>query len=176
MDYAREELLRQRRALAGLLSARSADSPREETEAPRPLGGGELPPREEPRLRSSAAGAGTQTPWRRSASWGTGAPREAQAADGMAAETAKLRPAGKEAPETRRRRESEIKRRQSAGRRAFGAGTGVPSERFYAAGPAAASAVSPDRGAAGERGAEIQAVSRAIQRDARRYDGGFTIY
>lgn len=149
MNYIQEELLRQRRALAALMSGQEPET--EEKPA------SEAPERAAEQDRRPA----------RSGEHGTVRDGGTEMGDG----TRKRRPADA-------RRESvqdlltgggglrEAETARSASEHWMETGT----ERL--AGPwAAANAAS-----AGERGVDLRTVSRGFQRDARRYDGGFSMY
>lgn len=149
MNYIQEELLRQRRALAALMSGQEPE-PEEEPAPEAPERAAEqdwrLVRREGPgTVRDGGTEMGAGTWERRSADTrrasvqgnlpGGGGPREAETA-------------------------------RSVSERWTETGT----DRL--AGPwAAANAAS-----AGERGVDLRTVSRGFQRDARRYDGGFSMY
>lgn len=170
MDYAWEELLRQHRALAALMIGGRGEEPEEtaevgghggtdRAEAPRPAEtGGEAWDRPEDEALSLVPADTTARPWREMAH--------------------RRQAAGTEAKGTERT--MEVRERQKRNRGADGVGTvrqaavlgretGTVLART-AAEPAVFLA------SHGDGAVSAQAVSRAFQRDARRYDGGFTLY
>lgn len=163
MDYVQEELLRQQVLLSALMNGVSG---RDREEAPSQA---ERTAAVETALGKTSAGTGL---------WG-----ESGQGDRLETEALRVRMSDEETvPEGNR----------AAGRRMTGAAAGrmgslsrreteSGSARWVGSGPAGDAGtgknrwVSVSRRSAGES-ADPQAVSRAIQRDARRYDGGFTIY
>lgn len=160
MDYVREELLRQQKLLATLMSggAKTEENPEGEPE---------------------------QTPGTEESLWeaSSGTRAFAEGTGGTGPETAALRVRMSQPGQGERdpaadgdaSSEREFPRETSAGGigaaepdRWSGIRTGMPDPDDWGW----TSVVR--RSAAG--GTDAQAVSRAIQRDARRYDGGFTIY
>lgn len=149
MNYIQEELLRQRRALAALMSGQEPET--EETPAP------ETPERALDQDRRLARRGEPGTARDGGTEMGAGT-RERRAADMGRESVQDTLPGGGGLWET------ETARRVSEHRIEPGAD--------WLAGPwAAANAAS-----AGERGVDLRTVSRGFQRDARRYDGGFSMY
>lgn len=163
MDYVQEELLRQQGLLSALMNGVSG---RDREEAP-----------------SQAERTAAMEMVLRKASTGTRLLGENGQGDGSETEALRVGVSDGEAdPEENR----------TAGRRTTGTvagrtaslsrwGTGSGSVDWAGSGPAGGTGtggsrwVSVSRQTAG-KSADPQTVSRAIQRDARRYDGGFTIY
>lgn len=128
MDYVKEELLRQKRALEGLMGGRGSErEAAEQEESVQPDGGWELSVEPVRRVRKHSF----ERNWRHG---GKSADVDSEALAAGIAEGKDLA----EAPAAR------------AAARGFG------FERQSAA--------------------EVRALSRAVQRDARRYDGGFSMY
>lgn len=163
MDYVQEELLRQQVLLSVLMNGVSGGD-REEA------------PSEAERTAAVETALGKTFV-------GTELWRESSQGDGPETEALRVRVSDGETDPVENR---------TAGRRMTGAAagrmgslsrreTGSGSARWADSGPAGGAGtgknrwVSVSRRSAGES-ADPQAVSRAIQRDARRYDGGFTIY
>lgn len=186
MDYVQEELLRQRAVLAALLGGGPERDQREQEE--RTL------PEQEPGPETVRAGG---NPWeaipveragrRDSAPKGRGpgtaepAAGERRRAAGLAEETAEPAGAARRAwAETARGGDREAPAAGETQRR--GSGETADWDPLEAAGAedlAAAGAVwrrDVRSGGGGGVLAEARALSRAVERDARRYDGGFFIY
>lgn len=194
MDYIQEELRRQREALAGLLLG---GAPRRDRDG----GGNDGVPAASlkvPGGRSGAvtAGAGADPEPERTADRTAGAPAALSAGSG--GRTGPGVPGTFPLPAGRPRAEKELSRGggQAApavyglreyGGPAGGASSALASDGLTALGPleiqrSAGDAVSErtvTEFVPAERGGyrvEAESLSRAIQRDARRYDGGFSLY
>ena len=164
MDYVREELLRQQALLSVLMNGVSSEREREDESS-----------------RTERRTALEQS--LRKASAGTGLLGESGRGDGPETEALRVRVSDDEAvPEGNRAagrrttgtaagRTASLSRRERGSGSAGRAGSGPAG----GAGTGGGRWVSVSRQTAG-KSADPQAVSRAIQRDARRYDGGFTIY
>ena len=163
MDYVQEELLRQQVLLSALMNGVSG---KERENAP---------------LQAERTAAMEAV--LRKASAGTGLLGESGRGDGPETEALRVRVSDDEAvPEGNRAagrrttgtaagRTASLSRRERGSGSAGRAGSGPAG----GAGTGGGRWVSGSRQTAGKT-ADPQAVSRAIQRDARRYDGGFTIY
>ena len=183
MEYIREMLLRQRTALARLMLGAGGRDTAEASSAPAHAGETDLP----------ESGAGRRTA-------ASGGRENARRAGGQQAVTAAAAMGGPpSAGETLRRalaRKSAARRaaapfgltgvggivRSGRSRRGTGSDAADRSSGAGAAGPAGEEAESavltaefrrPVEAGAGE---SARALSRAVQRDARRYDGGFRLY
>lgn len=178
MDYIQEELLRQQRALAALMTGRDRPEPEwpESAIAPPPAAEDE---REAPAGRPDPAGAGTvlRGPGKETPAWAVRAASVLGEGSGVGPE------AGTAAAEMRRMAAARGLRRRNGG--LLEKKDGGREIRAAESGGAAGHADGwPSRGnlpwetaaPAGEGTADARALSRAIQRDARRYDGGFSLY
>ena len=159
MNYVQEELLRQERVLTVLLSgqrtARREEAPPEQAEADP----GSTAARETDAPLRAAARAGTQRAGDQAASRADPAEADGTPEGGTAG--------GSPGRETLARRTGGRAGRGTPAA-AWGSGIpqpGVPGRRGTASGGF------PEAG-----GVSAEALSQAIQRDARRYDGGFTLY
>lgn len=163
MDYVQEELLRQQVLLSALMNGVSG---RDREEAPSQA---ERTAAVETALGKTSAGTGL---------WG-----ESGQGDRLETEALRVRMSDEETvPEGnraagRRMTETVAGRTASLSRRGTGSGSVDWAGSGLAGGTGTGGSrwVSVSRQTAG-KSADPQAVSRAIQRDARRYDGGFTIY
>lgn len=159
MDYVQEELLRQERILATLLYGGQVPKaiPADQVSAPPPTEADRASPAE--RLGTQGASGG----------WSGTAPPTDRAAGAEEGETLPAAGQTTAGPAAVHRQSSA--RRGQRGRAALPQGGAVQ-----------AVSPRPDRelfrasDQTGRAAADVRAVSRAIQRDARRYDGGFTIY
>lgn len=159
MDYVQEELLRQERILATLLYGGQVPKaiPADQVSAPPPTEADRVSPAE--RLGTQGASGG----------WSGTAPPTDRAAGAEEGETLPAAGQTTAGPAAVHRQSSA--RRGQRGRAALPQGGAVQ-----------AVSPRPDRelfrasDQTGRAAADVRAVSRAIQRDARRYDGGFTIY
>lgn len=157
MDYIREELLRQRQALAALLLGGAEESDREREQAAE----GPVPAeRAVPALlKKDGRDLGDRAPSRR------------ETAGEVPAETAEVSERDGGGPAGLRGRP-----RFSAGRSGM-AGTGPAPAGSGWEGPLESGGLPTVLWAEGERSAPgARELSRAFQRDARRYDGGFAPY
>lgn len=159
MDYVQEELLRQERILATLLYGGQVPKaiPADQVSAPPPTEADRASPAE--RLGTQGASGG----------WSGTAPPTDRAAGAEEGETLPAAGQTTTGPAAVHRQSSA--RRGQRGRAALPQGGAVqavsprPDRELFRASDQTGRAV-----------ADVRAVSRAIQRDARRYDGGFTIY
>ena len=181
MEYIRETLERQQAALGRLLlGERNGGSPEAGREAP--PAGDRLPPQES---RTE------QRAFRELAAQETAALR--RGSEASADESGRAPPGERETrasaqgPEAWAMLDQALLRRSAMRRRATGdpelAGAGIPAVlpeagRIAPAPPAAdlLTISAESRWRDGGGGAEAKALSRAFQRDARRYDGGFRLY
>lgn len=159
MNYVQEELLRQERALTALLSgqraARQEEAPPEQAEADP----GSTAAREADAPLRAAARAGTQRAGDQAASRADPAEADGTPEGGTAG--------GSPGRETAARRSGD---RAGRGTPAAAWSSGIPQPGVPGWRETASS------GLPGAGGVPAEALSRAIQRDARRYDGGFTLY
>ena len=160
MDYAREELLRQGRILTALLLR---ERPARQEEAASSSERGEAAPGEFSRQASPAVDPLGTIPANGVPPVGqtTAATIDGEAGAGTGGRTVSRTAAGDPVLSVSRRAR---RSRPLSGRRTTVEGETVTEWLF------------PGSSAASAGGTDARAVSRAVQRDARRYDGGFTIY
>lgn len=179
MDYAQEELLRQRRVLAALLFIGRERMPRGETAVPAPLQGESARSMVPPAARQtnlegagslSGLGAADAAEEERLTARPESGAAEAQAGNGARPEAASAGAAVRSADGGR----TESRRGK---REAPAGGDSAPQSGSYRWTEAASVGSFPvaRAGTAAAGRMEARALSRAIQRDARRYDGSFTL-
>ena len=164
MDYVREELLRQQAVLAALMGGGRESETAEQAGQRRAAGGAEerLAGDLSGEWMDSALEGGETNPGEmgpRVRLAGSGATRPDALRTGRPSAPGFYGVGGRERPAAWQETMGPVLRMRAGLSEVF-AGGGLGS---------------PDRSAV-QGSADVQAVSRAIQRDARRYDGGFTIY
>lgn len=186
MDYIREELLRQRRVLAALLAG--GEDRRERTETGQGvdmIGEGTAPETE---------GGGVYVPWNGQGSTYSTAPE--YEADALPWNTKRRRAAGTaaEAAGSAAQAAEDAAKEMRGGLWQYSAGAGTPQRYGRASPPRSAAGGGSAFGggdvseaetavvwetagfSAGGAPPEARELSRVFQRDARRYDGGFSLY